>query len=285
MLSNIRIGRTTSSGCSPLLDSAKREMTIKELEEYKRLNPKGKSKLIDDKNLLSASAMNYIKDKNKEFKLKRRLEKDDSGKAALWGKLVESWLMNERPEIIGYEHTLTPNITTIHPIYNFHCGSRDGFNNLTNAVDDIKCPYTLESYSEFAELHEKISLANANVTDALINGIDYEGINYYHKDGYKYYCQLLSNACIAGVNRAELIIFIPTIEQLDNIKQYASDGDLENYQDYYYIAMANNESLPYLPLDAEYSNKIVFNLTFTAEEIEHFNNKIKLAGNYLLINK
>jgi hypothetical protein len=73
-----------------------------------------------------------------------------------------------------------------------------------NTVVDLKCPFTKKSFCQLVDGWEK-------------NGI--QGIRDNHKDGEKFYWQLVSNACLTGCNYGELIVFCPYENELGAINK------------------------------------------------------------------
>lgn len=282
----IRTGKLTSSGIVAIVDAGSRQMTAIELAQYKIDNPKSKAQTIKCNNTLSTAGKTYVKRKNKERKLGKTLDGADSGRACDWGKFVEMWLMNERPDIIGLHHTLTPNLTEVHPKYtDVWAGSRDGFDNDTQAVDDIKCPYTMDSFCTFAELF--IAGVEIGFREVLLNGYtDIFGDNTKHADGETYYWQLVSNAHIKGVNKANLIVFCPTKEMLEQIQSYAVFGDHGNVINCFFIGNANieNNELPFVPDDSLYPYKLEFTFDIPQEDLEYIEHRVQLASTFLFTN-
>lgn len=208
----------------------------------------------------------YVKQKNQERKLARSISNDTQSKETIWGHLVESFLMNERPDILGFEYTLTPSVTLQHPNYINWLGSPDGFNNSTSAVIDIKCPFTLGSFANFADCKD-------------INEVREE-----HDSGETYYWQLVSNACIRGVDRAELIIYCPTEEELKEIQQYAVDGLHEYGSEVFFIGNSDKRKLPYLPKASSYPNLVRFAFDVPMEDKQFLTERVEAANKLLLPN-
>jgi hypothetical protein len=243
MLSEIRNGKFTSSEISALLSNGK------------------------SKGEVGAPFKNYVKQTNQERRLGRSLDTSNDARSLKWGKFVESWLMLESPEVIGFEYTLTPNSTIPHPKYpDCWCGSRDGLNNNTNAIIDLKCPFTLGSFCDFADC--------STIDDVRKNT----------KDGEKYYWQLVSNASIHGTDNAELIIFVPNLTQVKNIIDYAINGDHSPEIDCYFIGMSQPEDLPFIPDNSHYPNVIRFKFDIPNSDFELLEDRVKLASSMLVNN-
>lgn len=208
----------------------------------------------------------YVKQTNQERKAKRSLDLNRGKRDTVWGSFVESYLMHEAPELIGFEYTFTPSLTVAHPKYpDMWCGSRDMFNNKRKAVVDLKCPFTLTSFCNFADCETIGDVRN------------------YTDKGEDYYWQLVSNACIAGVDKAELIVFIPTPEILQNIQLYAVHGD-HHFNNVYFIGNAIDEELPYLPSDAEYKNILRFEFDIPETDLLFLENRVIEASKLLYNN-
>ena len=98
-----------------------------------------------DKKEFGKPAITYIKEKLMERKLKRVLNTEMSARPTLWGKVVEQRAF----DVLGMEYKLTSKVSYVHPEFDFWVGTPDGLKE--NTVYDIKCPYTLKSFCEFAE--------------------------------------------------------------------------------------------------------------------------------------
>jgi hypothetical protein len=247
-LSEIRIGMFSSSGCVALMLDGRKQGE--------------KSTKFDT----------YVKKKWQERKAKRSLSLETYDKKLMWGKFCEHWIMYVNPQLIGFEYTLSPNTTLEHPKFKgYFVGSRDGLNNNTNAVIDIKCPFTLDSFCDFADCK--------NIQD----------VRDKHTDGEKYYWQLVGNASIHGTNKAELIVFMPNEEHLQNISLYAVNGKHDFDSKVYFIGMAEPNTLPFLPTESEYSNLLKFEFEIPQSDFDKFdfrvNEAIKQLDNKITIHE
>lgn len=279
-MNKIRNAKFTSSEIVALIGDGSRLMTDEELILHKLGNPKSKAKLIEDKNLLVPKAYTYIKTKIKEFKVGNRLDREHKSKPTTWGNFCEHFLVHKNKELLK-EYDLTPKETIAHPKFGeYWAGSKDGHKKENKAAIDLKAPYTLESFTEFAELHKLIG--KKSVKELLCDGYEYEdGLTIKHKSGEQYYWQLVSNAAIDGVNKAELIIFIPNEELLKDIIEYASLIDVTNLEDFYYIANAMEDELPCLPNTSTYENLLKFEIDIPQSDIDYLELKVKIASEIL----
>lgn len=171
-------------------------------------------------------AITYIEECNMERRLGRSLSDESNARPLSWGKCLEPIAFNK----LGFDYELKSSETIIHPDIPYWVGSPDGVKN-PSTVFDIKCPITLKSFCQLVGPVAK--------NDPEINGIDH--IRNDHKDGEKYYWQLVSNAILTGSDYAELIVYVPYQTDLDEIRLIALDEDR-----YRWIANAEDTDIPYL---------------------------------------
>jgi len=195
-----RIGRFTSSGIYQLMANGRKSGEV------------GKPFL------------SYVQKKAREKKIFRSLDNDTTSRELSWGNLNEKRCF----KLLGFEYSLSSQETLEHPTIENYAGSPDGMYNSPNgnAVYDIKCPFSLNSYFNFIEN-------------------DIEGIRENHSDGEKYYWQLVSNAIITGVDKAQLIIYVPYQRELVDIRLEAKyDANADHLS---WLSYAEDSSLPYIP--------------------------------------
>ncbi len=210
-----------------------------------------------------APFLTYIEEKNMERRLGRSLEQESNAKPMVWGKLLENRVFN----LLGLEYSLTSQETDVHPDIPFWVGSKDGLKeDEGRTVIDIKCPITLKSF--------------CNLVDPLYDGLTgmdaINSIRNNHKDGDKYYWQLVSNAIINDCQWAELIVYVPYESELQEIKQSA-DGQPNAY----WITMGNDCELPYLKNDGFYNNVNIIRFEIPQQDKDLLTLKVKMAGEML----
>lgn len=179
----LRYGRFTSSKIAALLAVAK------------------------DKTSFGKPALTYIKQRGMERRLQRSLSVESNARPLQWGKCCEDVAFNMLPttyKIISEE-------TIVHPLHPFWPGSPDLIK--TGTVADIKCPATLVSFCTLIDEFAK-------------GGI--QGVRDNHDDGDTYYWQLVSNAILLEhttgeeIKQAELIVYVPYLTHLPQVRQEAS---------------------------------------------------------------
>lgn len=245
-----RIGNFTSSEIYKLLSKGSRKMTAKEKTEHKRLNPKSKKLNIEDG--FGELALTYIEEKQMEINLGLSLGSEDTGKAASWGKLLEKRAF----EILGTSYSFSSEETELHPTISWWSGTKDGSNHEgEKATIDFKCPKTRKSFCQLVD-----PIYNGFTGMEAMNAIrfgwkDKHGHKHSkHKDGDKFYFQLISNACITGDKYAELIVYMPYKSQLDEIRELAKNYD-GNQNKIAWVNWAEDNELPYIK-DGGYYNDI-----------------------------
>ena len=74
------------------------------------------------------------------------------------------------------------------------------------------------------------------------NGFEENGVQYAkHKDGQKYYWQIVSNACINDMKYGELVVYMPYQSELLEIRKLA-DGNSALY----WLNFATEDEIPYI---------------------------------------
>ena len=224
----LRVGNFTSSEIHKLMVGGTSPMTADEIAQQKIDNPKSTRKTKDV--MFGAGALTYIKEKVYERRLKCSLATESNAKPLTWGKFMESRCF----ELLGNEYILNSQETDLHPTINTWSGSRDGNKSDGKTLIEIKCPYTRKSFCELVELETA------------------EDIKEHSPE---YYWQMVSNACIMGVDKAELIIYMPYLSELESIKYDCGQIDSPSQKNFAWINFAEVEELPHL-IDGEYYKSV-----------------------------
>lgn len=238
MLSNIRNGNFTSS----------------EIVALTKKDKSGKG--------FGAPALTYIEECNMERRLGRSLTDEISARATSWGKLVE----NRVHDILGIDYKLCSTETLSHPTVDFWKGSPDAIHffeaSHLDAACDFKCPLTLKSFCQLVDAFKK-------------GGMD--EVRSEHKDGEKFYWQLVSNACITDSKYGELIVYAPYRSELADIRTM-SEGNPK----YYWIWSASDDELPFLVEGGHYKNVNVMRFEIPSEDKCRLHDLVVLAGKELI---
>lgn len=237
MNSELRLGRFTSSEICALMTQG---------------NVKGS---------FGKPALTYIEETNMERRLGRCIDIESNAKPLLWGKLVEGHVF----ELLGTEYKLVSQETLTHSSVEFWAGSPDAIKYTSGkpeTVCDIKAPLTLKSFCQLVDAW------NAGGIDA---------VRADHRDGEKYYWQLVSNACITGCKYAELIVYAPYRSNLDGIRQLC-EGDGK----YYRIFFADDSELPWIPAGGYYKSLNVLRFEVPTADKIALHERVVEAGKFLI---
>lgn len=201
------------------------------------------------------AADEYILECNMERRLARALNSESSARPLQWGHLLEKYVSEYH---LGLSYQIMLDETVAHPKYDFWVGSPDCKNKLEGVVSDIKAPYTCKSFCQ------------------LVDGQSMEAIRENHKDGEKFFWQLVSNAILTDSRYAELLVFMPFFDELEKIKEMCEDMD--DPADYYWIHTMPNSKLPYLPPDSMYKNFNRIRFEVTKEDKDFLTSVVDAAG-------
>lgn len=221
--------------------------------EIHRLTGSGKSK-----DSFGKVFETYVKEKNYERKLGRSLSTESGAKPLTWGKFCEFRAFN----LLGTEYILNSQETDLHPTIKFWSGSCDGIKSDGKTVIEIKCPFTLKAFCELIECE---------------TGEDVK-TNFP-----EYYWQILSNAIIKGCDKAELIVYVPYLSELEEIRE--ETGGIDTLQKQFaWINFSENEELPYIVDGGYYKNINIIKFDINKDDVDFLTQRVIEAGK-LLINE
>lgn len=216
------------------------------------------------KGTYSVDVQTYINECNWERKLKRSVEVQTDAKPLTWGKCVEKRAF----DVLGIDYTLCSSVTIQHPEIPYWVGSPDA--TTKDAVADLKCPQTLTSFCRLLDpYYDGKNLVHEAMT--------IESIRENHQDGDKFFWQIVSNAVLTGKKKGQLIIYVPYIDELDEIKTLA-DGNA----DYYWIWASDNDKLPYLVREGEYKNINVIEFDIMQRDVDLLTERVLECGKLLI---
>lgn len=229
--------------------------------EIFRLMKPGKAK-----GSFSVDADTYIQECNRERRLMRSIEVQTDARPLSWGKCVEKRAF----DVLGLEYTLCSDKTIQHPDIPWWCGSPDA--TTSEIVSDLKCPLTLTSFCQMVDpYYEGKNLIHEALT--------IEAVRENHRDGDKFFWQIVSNAVLTGKKKGQLIVYVPYLDELDEIKTIA-DGN----PDYYWIWTAEVEKLPYLIKGGHYKNINVIEFDIMDRDVNALTTRVIECGEMLIKN-
>lgn len=207
---------------------------------------------------IGAPAVTYIEEKNIELRLGRSLDTDAYSKDMAWGGLLEKRVYDLLP--FGYE--LVSELTDVHPLYTYWAGSKDliypGIK-----IGDIKCYQP----KNFAILTDVLLVKEVAILKAT------------HPEEY---WQLVSNAIIANLNRAESITYMPYQSELPIIRELAENYDGADQWKYRFIAESEDYALAYLPDGGHYKNLNCFEFEIPQEDMTALDKRMAFCATFLV---
>lgn len=214
-------------------------------------------------------ALTYIEETNMERRLGRSLTDETNARPLTWGKLVESRVF----DLLGLEYILSSQETKQHPAIPYWAGSADGRKNDEGCtVMDIKSPMTLKSFCQLVDpLYEGLQGMDAM-----------NAIRENHKDGEKFYWQLVSNSILEQTRFAELIVYMPYFSELPDIRMLAHSVPGDQASRHYWIAMAQDDELPYLIDGGHYRNLNIIRFEVSEADKKLLIETVKKAGEMLI---
>lgn len=200
-----RIGRFTSSNIWKLCTIGSRPMTEEELKQWKIENPKSQKKNIEDG--FGAPGLTYIQGKKAERCLGRSIDLGKGGSATIWGKVAEYYCDKFH---LPLDCVMASTETDVHPEYPFWSGTKDFTKKDT--AGEIKC---FEPNKYFELSYALIKLNAGEIT-----------IDEFKKEFPDIYWQPVSNAIILNKRFAQIVCFMPTEEQLHQIRKEVEETNI-----------------------------------------------------------
>ena len=276
------MARFTSSEVARLMGCGKRDMTPEELAARPKSGSGSRVTTVEDPMYFDDKALEYIEEKRNELRLLRSIGTEVHSHATTWGHICEAHCFDLLPPA----YRLMSDVTVKHSRINCLSGSPDGAKyegEKAKAVFDIKSPFTLGSFCKLVNpLYDGLTGLAAML--AIRDGYtDKAGLKHKpHKQGEDYYWQLVSNAAILGVDRAELIVYCPYTEELEEIRERVRNMD-DDQTPFAWINFASDDQMPSLNKEGIYKNLNVISFDIPKQDIIRLETKVTLAEKYLAL--
>jgi hypothetical protein len=206
----------------------------------------------------TVAAQTYIAEKRHERKLGRSLDMGNYSRSSAWGLFLEQYVYQH---FVGLSYEISASETKINPNIPYHAGSTDLLV-AGKKVSDIKC----FEPRKFCEIVECFLLKD---------------LEQFKQKFKAEYWQLVSNALIHDVSRAESIVYMPTEEDLSEIKEMAMDYQGADQWKYRFIYESDNHELAYIPNGSKYNSLNRLEFEVPQEDIDFLTERLKLAEEYL----
>jgi hypothetical protein len=175
--------------------------------------------------------------------------------------------------LLGDQYPFNSSHTIVHPTVANWAGSPDAIKeDEGRTAVDFKAPFTLKSFCQLIQ----------PLYDGLEGMAAMDKIRDTHKDGEKFYWQLISNACITNSQWAELIVFCPYESEIPAIQHAVSMMEGADQSKYYFIYSAQKEQLPYLKDGGYYTNLNIIRFPVPQEDKDRLTELVKKASEYLI---
>ena len=274
----LRNGNFNSSEIVALTSLGERAMTPEELEARPKKGAGSRTTINEDENGFGDAAETFIIACNMERRLGRAITDEIEARSTTWGTLLETYVH----ELLGMNYEYFSNETRVHPELPYWVGTGDFLNHAEpKAIADSKCPSTLTSFCQLVDPWYE-GKRGADYWDALVNGwTDKQGLFHKpHKDGKKFFFQLVSNACIYGVDFMELVVFMPYQSELDDIRTLANSKGIDS--PFFWIWSKSDDQLPHLIDCGYYKNLNVFRFEVPQVKKDFLRKRVELAGKKLI---
>lgn len=202
---------------------------------------------------IGAPGLTYIEEKRMEMRLGRSVNVEAYSKEMAWGHLMEQRVFEMLP--FGYE--LTSDRTAKHPGIAGWAGSPDLVMPGVK-IGEIKC-YWPKNFCQYADVLMKQDVA------------------LLREECPEEYWQMVSNAIIYEVDRAEAILYMPYLSELEAVREMAENYDGEDLWQYRFIAESPSSWLPYLPDGGYYKNLVTFEFEVPQEDKDVLTARVLMA--------
>ncbi len=202
----------------------------------------------------------YVEEVYLTRKMGRSVNTEVKTQPMKWGSLMEVVLFNK----IGLNYKMAHKSTLEHPEHgDFWSGTPD----------------LIEKGVKHGEIKAFQPKHFAQLSLALLS----ENTEVIKEKEKEVYWQAVSNALILGVEKAEIIAYMPYKSELEQI---IDDVENSNFlerngldpTDYYFLSTANIESLPYLPDDSPMSSINMFEFEVPKHDVEFLTERVLLAN-------
>jgi hypothetical protein len=258
----MRSGRFTSSQINCLIPKGKRKMTQEELKEHKKMFPKSRVTTIESGFI--QSGLTYIQDKYLERLIGGPVQEEGYSKAMAWGKFVEAYLFSHK---LGTEYKTSSQTTRLHPtLGEYWSGSCDFELTMgpAPAIAEAKC-YWKRNFALYSL--------------CLMEG----DVQKLKEEFPAEYWQIVSNAIIHDVEIGEAICFMPTEDDLEELRGLAEDPmfiDTHKLGEMWQYRFIYEEDVKRLPILSNKSkipslNRFIFHIPI--EDKDYLTERVNLA--------
>jgi len=201
----------------------------------------------------------YIKEKQRERRLKTSINIQATSYPLSWGRVMQNYVFENH---LGIEYKLGVDKPKMHKS-SMWVGSEDVVS--LDCVGEMKCPFTRTSFCD------------------LVETIECQSIDILRIDYPDYYWQIVSNAEILNKKFGELIVWMPYANEFPDILEFISNiEDYELQKDIQWVIHAAMDRLPHLPDDSDYKN--IYRYKFEIPEADKLLLRLNVEKAYNILN-
>lgn len=199
----------------------------------------------------------YVEDKRLERWLGIGLDVETYSRPASWGSIMERYVFERK--IMGFDYFHVAAETRSHPKISGWVGTPDLI--AETKVGDIKCYYP----KNFAHTAKAIILAKEAGPEMLKRLAPQE------------YWQLLSNCAITGLPNAELFLFLPKEDEVDDIRDFVANIDDADQWKYRWIFESELREIPHLPNNSQADSLYSYEFVAPPEDLAFLTARVGMA--------
>lgn len=231
----------------------------------------GRSKSPITSNTWSKPALTYFQQKRIERKLGKCIDTNGYSRPMAWGNFMEYVVFSH----LGLEYKIVSQQSEEHHDPEFKdiwSGSKDLF--VPNVkIGEIKC-YQLEKFC----LYTDAITAPITKTFTFDDKLENLRTNFTQE-----YYQMVSNAIINKVNKAEAITFAPFESELEDIRDLVRNYEGPDKWKYRFIEEEDPDNLPVLKDGGHYNNLNIFEFTVPEQDKQLLTEKVRLAKSEIIV--
>jgi hypothetical protein len=212
-----------------------------------------------------SGALSYINQKKIELEIGRGISLPVYKWEMSWGKIWEVWVHWQ----LGNEYELIIDKTTVHPKYPFWSGSEDFKVNIPGGcISELKC-YQMQNHYDYTKCLQS------------------KNIDLFKSKFKDEYWQIVSNSIIHGTKYGEAIAFMPTEENLIEMRELIEGTDYieKHLKDdpwkYRFIYEKSLWDLPFIPSHSDFPSMTKFRFEIPIEDKIYLTERVLKAQKIL----
>lgn len=207
------------------------------------------------------SGLTYIRQKYLEREIANTLDTYSYSNAMAWGKFMEAYLFRNH---FSLDYTTTSQETIVSEKYPDHLAGTPDFVKKGELVSEVKCFYQ----EKWAELGIALKTQDIDTIKERFPEI---------------YWQVVCNAHLLGLKRCEIVSFMPSVDEMENVKEFAEDpmflheNNLGEMWEYRFIYERDIAKLPHVRSGSKIPSLSTFEFDVPQEDFDLLEERIEMA--------